>query len=192
MSLRLSGGRRLLSPQGLNARPTSARVRLAVLNLLAAELSGCRWLDLCCGSGVMSCEVLQRCARRVVAVDHDRTTLGIARRNLEAVRASVAGACDLRLIRAELPEWLCRGPGQQLGEEAAGGFDLIYADPPFASGLYAPIAEAVSTSGWLAEGGRLLWECSSETYPDVPPGWQLSDRRRYGSCGLMILVPAVA
>ena len=189
MSLRLSGGRKLLSPQGQHARPTSSRVRLAVLNLLASELSGCRWLDLCCGSGVMSCEALQRCAQRVVAVDHDRTTLGIARRNLEAVKAGVNPACDLRVIRAGLPQWLCQSPGQQLGEEAAGGFDLIYADPPYASGLYVPIAEGVAASGWLAEGGRLLWECSSDAYPDIPRGWHLSDRRRYGSCGLMVLVP---
>jgi 16S rRNA (guanine(966)-N(2))-methyltransferase RsmD len=165
-------------------------VRLAVLNLLASELSGCRWLDLCCGSGVMGCEVLQRGARLVVAIDHDRTTLGIARRNLEAVNAGMNPASDLRVIRADLPQWLMHGPAQQLGEEAEGGFDLIYADPPYASGLYAPIAEAVAASGWLAEGGRLLWECSSQTYPEVPYGWQLSDQRRYGSCGLMILVPA--
>ncbi|MCP9839810.1 16S rRNA (guanine(966)-N(2))-methyltransferase RsmD [Synechococcus sp. J7-Johnson] len=190
MSLRLSGGRKLLSPTGQHTRPTSSRVRLAVLNLLATELNGCRWLDLCCGSGVMGCEVLQRGAKLVVALDHDRTTLGIARRNLEAVNAGMNPASDLRVIRADLPQWLMNGPAQQLGEQAASGFDLIYADPPYASDLYAPIAKAVAASGWLAEGGRLLWECSSDTYPEVPPGWQLSDQRRYGSCGLMILVPA--
>lgn len=190
MSLRLSGGRKLLSPPGQHTRPTTSRVRLAVLNLLATELSGCRWLDLCCGSGVMGCEALQRGAKLVVALDHNRTTIGIARRNLEAVKAGMNPASDLRVIRADLPQWLVHGPAQQLGEGAAGGFDLIYADPPYASGLYAPIAEAVSASGWLAEGGRLLWECSSDIYPEVPSGWKLSDQRRYGSCGLMILVPA--
>ncbi|MFM7362202.1 MAG: RsmD family RNA methyltransferase, partial [Cyanobium sp.] len=56
MSLRLSGGRRLQSPPGSLARPTSSRVRLAVINLLGARLAGCRWLDLCSGSGAMACE----------------------------------------------------------------------------------------------------------------------------------------
>ncbi|MFS6825881.1 RsmD family RNA methyltransferase [Cyanobium sp. ATX-6F1] len=42
------------------ARPTTARVRLAVMNLLAPDLAGARWLDLFCGSGVMGCEALQR------------------------------------------------------------------------------------------------------------------------------------
>jgi hypothetical protein len=65
--LRLSGGRRLLSPPGLVARPTAARVRLAVINLVADQLPGCRWLDLCCGSGVMACEALLRGAALAVA-----------------------------------------------------------------------------------------------------------------------------
>ena len=69
MSLRLSGGRRLQSPPGSAARPTAARVRLAVMNLLAAEIPGCRWLDLCSGSGVMACEALRRGASEVVAVE---------------------------------------------------------------------------------------------------------------------------
>ncbi|MCT0217797.1 16S rRNA (guanine(966)-N(2))-methyltransferase RsmD [Synechococcus sp. CS-1329] len=190
MTLKLSGGRKLISPPGQQTRPTSSRLRLAVLNLLASDLSGCRWLELCCGSGVMGCEALQRGARQVVAVDHDQATLAIARRNLEAVKAGVNPSCDLRVIRASLPQWLGQSPAQRLGADTAAGFDLIYADPPYASALYAPLAEAVATSGWLAPGGQLLWECSSSAYPEVPAGWQLSDKRRYGSCGLMILVPA--
>ena len=46
MSLRLSGGRKLQSPPGSTARPTPARVRQAVMNMLNADLSGCSWLDL--------------------------------------------------------------------------------------------------------------------------------------------------
>ena len=49
MSLRLSGGRKLQSPPGEIARPTASRVRLAVMNMLAAELPGAHWLDLFCG-----------------------------------------------------------------------------------------------------------------------------------------------
>ena len=90
MSLRVSGGRRLQSPPGSTARPTAARVRLAVMNLLAAEVPGSRWLDLCCGSGVMACEALLRGASEVVAVERDRRIAAVARSNLAAVRATVS------------------------------------------------------------------------------------------------------
>ena len=109
MTLRLSGGRRLESPAGATARPTAARVRQAVLNILAAELPGCRWLDLCCGSGVMACEALQRGAAEVVAIERDRRIAAVARRNLEAVAGSPgvgAPAARLRVIQADAGRWL--------------------------------------------------------------------------------------
>ncbi|MBM5794489.1 MAG: 16S rRNA (guanine(966)-N(2))-methyltransferase RsmD, partial [Cyanobacteria bacterium K_DeepCast_0m_m1_088] len=83
MSLRLSGGRLLQSPPGSSARPTPSRVRLAVMNMLAADLPGCRWLDLFSGSGVMGCEALQRGAAAVVAVDQQRAMASTSRINLE-------------------------------------------------------------------------------------------------------------
>ena len=109
MSLRLSGGRRLQSPPGATARPTAARVRQAVLNLLRAELPGSRWLDLCCGSGVMACEALQHGAAEVVAIERDRRVALVARANLEAVVASLGQGRErprLRVIQADARRWL--------------------------------------------------------------------------------------
>ncbi len=49
-----------VQPGGQRRPPTPSRVRQAVMNLLAADLAGCHWLDLFSGSGVMGCEALQR------------------------------------------------------------------------------------------------------------------------------------
>jgi 16S rRNA (guanine(966)-N(2))-methyltransferase RsmD len=190
MSLRLSGGRRLQSPPGSTARPTSSRVRLAVMNLLAAEVPGCTWLDLCSGSGVMACEALQRGARRVVAIEQDRRIVAVARANLEAVSAGL-GRWELHC--REVTRWLARSaplvPGAELG--AASGaredFDLIYADPPYAAGLYDAIAAGVAAGAWLKPGGTLIWECASDAVPGVPAGWRLRDTRRYGGTTLVLL-----
>ena len=38
--LRLTGGRRIQSPRGLDTRPTTARVREAMMNILAPRLPG--------------------------------------------------------------------------------------------------------------------------------------------------------
>ena len=85
MTLRISGGRKLQSPPGEIARPTASRVRLAVMNLLARELPGCRWLDLCCGSGVMACEAIQRGAGAVVAIEQDRRIAAIAKAGADII-----------------------------------------------------------------------------------------------------------
>ncbi|MEB3331202.1 MAG: 16S rRNA (guanine(966)-N(2))-methyltransferase RsmD, partial [Synechococcaceae cyanobacterium] len=183
MGLRLSGGRRLQSPPGERARPTAARVRQAVLNLMAADLPGSRWLDLCCGSGAMACEALQRGASAVVAVDCDRRIAATARANLEAVGRQLNPAPQLEVHCCEVLRWLERGRPSQCG----GGFDLIYVDPPYAEGLYGPIAAAVARGGWLRQGGTLIWECASQAIPAVDPAWICERQRRYGLSTLMLL-----
>ncbi len=176
MSLRLSGGRKLQSPQGLTARPTPARVRQAVMNMLAAELPGCRWLDLCSGSGVMACEALQRGAARVVAVEQDRRNAAVARANLQAV-ADGLGSRDVMVRQSEVLRWL-RSGREGSGEEP---FDLIYADPPYGAGIYGTLAEAVRLGDWISPAGELLLECGSAAVPELPQSWRLIDERRYGS-----------
>jgi 16S rRNA (guanine966-N2)-methyltransferase len=194
MSLRLSGGRRLQSPPGALARPTPARVRLAVINLLAAELPGCHWLDLCSGSGAMACEALQRGAGRVVAVERDRRLAAVTRSNLEAVQQGLGRPSQVQVHAADVLRWLRRGgcaggsgAGGSADHDDQSGFDLIYADPPYAAGLYGPIAEAVVGGHWLAEGGTLIWECGTGAVAEPPPGWRLRDRRRYGSTTVVLL-----
>ena len=181
MSLRLSGGRRLQSPPGNMARPTSSRVRLAVMNLLAPELPGCAWLDLCSGSGVMACEALQRGARRVVAVEQDRRIAAVARANLDVVAHGLEPGLGHRW------EVHCREVSRWLAQSAGEGFDLIYADPPYAAELYAAIAAGVAAGACLKPSGTMVWECASSAIPPTPEGWKRRDERRYGSTSLVLL-----
>lgn len=186
MSLRLSGGRRLQSPPGLSARPTPARVRQAVMNILAAELPGCHWLDLCSGSGVMACEALRRGAARVVAVEHDRRHAAVVEANLLAVAGMVGKRPQaVAVVRAEVVGWL------RAGRQGAGlePFHLIYADPPYASGIQAPIAASVAVGDWLRPGGELLLECATAALPAIPAGWRTIDQRGYGTTTVLRLQP---
>jgi 16S rRNA (guanine(966)-N(2))-methyltransferase RsmD len=184
VSLRLSGGRRLGSPIGAGTRPTTSRVRLAVMNLVAPRLAGARWLDLCSGSGVMSCEALQRGAASVLAVERQRRVADLARANLEAVRRGLPAeqnAPEVEVLAEEVLRVLRRGRGDRPP------FDLAYADPPYAAGLYGPLAEALRQQ-WLAPDGLLIFEHASESPLAVPSGWRELDRRRYGGCGLLLLL----
>ena len=185
MTLRISGGRRLVSPAGSAARPTTSRVRLAVMNLLSAHLEGARWLDLCCGSGVMGCEALQRGVAAVVAVDQDLAMAATARTNLETVRSGLRRPVTVEVLCRPLPRWLEGGACRTAG----GPFDLIYVDPPYDAGLHQPIAVSALQHGWVAAGGLLIWECGSGRVPQPPAGWELSQQRRYGSSEVVLLTP---
>jgi len=181
MVLRLSGGRRLQSPPGETARPTPARVRLAVMNMLAPQLPGASWLDLCCGSGVMGCEALQRGARRVLAVDQDRRMAATARSNLELVAAAQHPVAAVQVVQQEVVRWL------EQGNPSGTPFDLAYADPPYAAGIYPQLAAAVKQGNWIAPDGLLLLECASADPAAVPPGWELIKEKRYGSSTVLLL-----
>jgi 16S rRNA (guanine(966)-N(2))-methyltransferase RsmD len=187
VTLRLSGGRKLLSPPGSTARPTTSQVRQAVMNLIAADLPGASWLDLCCGSGVMGCEALVRGAAVVVAVDQDRQMAATAAANLATVQAGLSTNPLVRVLCRSLPRWLELGTAQREAELGLTAFDLIYLDLPYGSGQHGVIGEALARCGWLAPGGRLILECGSKGAIEVPADWRLVDRRRYGGTSLMLL-----
>ena len=129
MSLRVSGGRRLQSPPGALARPTAARVRLAVINRLAPRLAGCRWLDLCCGSGAMACEALHHGAALVVGVEQDRRIAAVARANLETVAAGQAPRPSVQVVTAAAPS-NASGSYKTFSDplQACAGADLVTTD----------------------------------------------------------------
>jgi 16S rRNA (guanine(966)-N(2))-methyltransferase RsmD len=188
MSLRLSGGRKLQSPPGSVARPTPSRVRLAVMNMLAADLPGALWLDLFCGSGVMGCEALQKGAAAVVAVDQDRRMQATTRSNLEAVARGLPQPVAVEVVAQEVLRWLGAGAHQRYGgSPMAQGFDLIYADPPYDAGLYGAVAAAVSQGDWLKPSGLMLWEHATAVQPEIPSGWTAVKHKRYGTSSVLML-----
>jgi 16S rRNA (guanine(966)-N(2))-methyltransferase RsmD len=139
MSPRIIGGagkgRRLKAPPGDETRPTGARVRQTLFDILAPVVPGSSFLDAFAGGGGVGLEALSRGARRVVLVDHSRAAIDAVRANLEAMRLS--GAEVLRQdARAAL------GALRDRGER----FDIVFLDPPYDSDLYEtvlPLADAV-------------------------------------------------
>ena len=180
--LRLTNGRRLISPPSLATRPTTSRVREALMNILAPRLRGSRWLDLCCGSGVMGCEAIERGAVAVTAVDRDARCTKICEQNLKTLSAAVQSELEIKVVRADLLSWLKKG-------RTSVPFDLIYFDPPYDSGLYLHVLSQLSQGPWLAANGLLICEHRSKEMPPIDSSWTVEDQRRYGSSSLVMLSP---
>jgi 16S rRNA (guanine(966)-N(2))-methyltransferase RsmD len=140
-------GRRLKAPRGTETRPTGARVRQTLFDILAEVVPGCRFLDAFAGAGGVGLEALSRGAERVVFVDRAAAAVAAVRANLAAV-GSLGG--DAQVFRQEARVAL-RG-------FAAGGFrfDVVYVDPPYESGEYEPVLEQVEAV--LAPGGVAVAE----------------------------------
>jgi 16S rRNA (guanine(966)-N(2))-methyltransferase RsmD len=142
-------GRRLAAPAGLATRPTGARVRQTLFDILAPLLPGCRFLDACAGAGGVGCEALSRGAARVVFIDHSAAAIDALHHN---VRALWALGGDVQVLRQDVRLALAA-----LADTGV-RFDVVFFDPPYESPLYEPVLEQVGAAGLLEEGGVLVAE----------------------------------
>jgi 16S rRNA (guanine(966)-N(2))-methyltransferase RsmD len=142
-------GRKLRTPGGLATRPTGARVRQTLFDVLAPELPGCRFLDTFAGSGAVGLEALSRGAARVVLVDTSGPAVAAIRENARAL-AALGG--DVQVFRQDARVALAAFADQ------GARFDLVYLDPPYGSGLYEPVLEQIGKTGLLEAGGAVVAE----------------------------------
>ncbi len=189
--LRISGGRKLLSPVGVGTRPTTGRVREAVMNLIAGRLRGAIWLDLCSGSGAVSCEAMQRGAKYVVAVEKNVKVAKICKSNLLATQSGLNPRPEVECICGEVLKWLSRNPQQNLAVETKQKFffDFVYIDPPYGSDLYFPVLRSLLKGYWINRDSVVLCEYSSDLDMEIPSPWVLVDRRQYGDSSLLLVSP---
>ncbi|MBI4774665.1 MAG: 16S rRNA (guanine(966)-N(2))-methyltransferase RsmD [Deltaproteobacteria bacterium] len=159
--MRITGGtfrgRKITVPKGLAIRPTADLVREAIFNIIGHDLSGCFFLDLFAGTGVLSLEALSRGCEAAVVVDFSPRALESIRRNA----ASLDLTDRVRIIRHDLRKGL--GPLAGLGMT----FQLVFIDPPYDSGLLVPTLERLDASVLLQPSCLVIAEhaAKSEAMP---------------------------
>jgi 16S rRNA (guanine966-N2)-methyltransferase len=176
MSLRIYGNRLLKTLPGLETRPTPARVRQALFNIWQGKIAGCRWLDLCTGTGAMGAEALCREAALVVGIEQSAKACAVIQQNWRQVAKPDQ---SFQLLRGRIEQRL-----PQLGRQLNSPFDRIYFDPPYASGLYEPVLTAIVQHQLLAETGELAAEHSPDRPLPVVLGLSLLRQKIYGSTAL--------
>jgi 16S rRNA (guanine966-N2)-methyltransferase len=175
--MRLTGGldrgRGLIAPRGARTRPTAAKVREAIFNILGPPPDG-NVLDLYAGTGALGIEALSRGAARAVFVEREHGALTALRRNLRELeledRATVVGA-DVR---------------SALRRVAAGGqrFYWVFVDPPYVRDTEAVLAE-LSGADLLTTCAVAVIEHDRRHRPPASVGdLFLTDRRQYGDTEL--------
>lgn len=161
-------------------RPTSDRVRESLFNLLAHGAygdppppEGRRALDLFAGAGALGIEALSRGAIRAVFVDDHGPSRALIRENVEKLG-----------LTGETKIW--RRDATRLGPCRGAAFDLVFADPPYRSGLGPKALASALEGGWLAPGALIILETASdEDEPETP--FEAIDARTYGASRISIL-----
>ncbi len=166
----IAKGRKLKMPRG-EVRPATARARQALFDYLMHLIPGARVLDLYCGSGGLGLEALSRGAETVYFVDISPKVINVVRDNVRALGFWEKSGFDIR----EVFRFLHNFP-----PEAAGGFDIIMAAPPYKIAEPKRLLEAIDESHALAPGGIICLEYSRHTEAPNPSFLTLARRKVYG------------
>jgi 16S rRNA (guanine966-N2)-methyltransferase len=151
-------GRRLAAPRGGSTRPTTDKVREAVLNALASLdlVVDARVADLYAGSGALGIEALSRGAAHCTFVERDRAAIATLDENI--------GTLELRdRSRVIVGDGVATAPQLDV--------DLVFADPPYGFDDWPRLLRAVRATVVVAEAAG-----------EVPasPGWEQARVKRYG------------
>ena len=150
-------------------RPTPDRIRETLFNWLQFQITGARCLDLFAGSGALGFEALSRGAAQVTAFEQNRAAAQGIRANCVQLDTR-----KLELIEGNAMDRLQHG-------SAPAPYDIVFVDPPFASGYYEPCFRHLQERGWLAPGALVYVEAAQPLAGfAVPAGWQLQREKRAG------------
>ena len=160
-------GRRLRELEGMETRPTTDRVKEGMFSILQFDIEGRRVLDLFAGTGQLG-------AGEVTFVDRRGDAVRLIRENLRVTNLE-AGA---RVIAGDAMEYL---------RTAKQRFDLIFLDPPYASGLLETALEEIARIDILSPHGIIVAEHPADhVLPVLAPPYRLHRVYRYGKIGLSV------
>ena len=182
--MRITGGefcgRNLAVPKSDAIRPTQDRVRESVFAMLAPEIADADFLDLFAGSGSVGLEALSRGAKRSTFVEASTRHIKSLKTNLETVLKETMTSRS-EVIVADAYRWIARYAGA--------GFDIAFADPPYALGEekgYASVLATLAERGVVRAGGLFVAEMTAVQRAEETPGWELLRDRVYGKTRICI------
>ena len=166
-------GRRLKGPVGRATRPTPDRVRESVFSILGDRVPGSRVLDLFAGTGAMGLEALSRGAEKTVFVEKDPAALRVLESNVSACGFGERSI----VVPSAVDRFLMRG-------DFGGGFDLVFADPPYGGEEGSLTLMALSKRAKSLPGSLVVLEHAPGDPVIQPPDLPVIDSRKYGNTAL--------
>ncbi len=167
------------SEGGHDLRPTPAKVRKAIFDILGQRINGARFLDLYSGTGAVGIEALSRGADSVVFVEEDDKRASLISKYLSSFSLNLSA----RVISSKAEKFLSMGSGPANAE----GFDIIFMDPPYALDEWDRVFDLLCSGGLLSEKGVVIAEHSSRrTMPDEKACFRLKKRYKYGDTSLSL------
>lgn len=172
-------GLRLKAPVGDTTRPIMDRVKTALFDILAPDITGAIFLDLFGGIGNVGIEALSRGAQHVTFIELTPAIARILEENLKSTKLQ----SQADVVRGDAFQYLTAAA--QTGKR----FDIIYVAPPQYRRLAVQAVKQVDTLNLLLPSGYVIAQIHPKERNDFDSAiWQrmrLVDERTYGSTLLL-------
>ena len=159
----------LKTPEGLQTRPTTDRVKEALFSIIQFDVPCAKVLDLFGGTGQLGIEALSRGAQSAVFVDTSEKSCALIKENLRRTKLQQ----DAKVIRSDYMEFL---------ERCNEKFDIVLLDPPYAEVFLENALKKLTEIDILQSGGIIIAERPlDKELPWVFPGFSRSKDYKYGN-----------
>lgn len=152
----------LKTPEGMETRPTTDRIKETLFNMLQTKVGGCVFVDLFSGSGGIGIEALSRGAKKAYFVEYDKKALACIKDNLNFTKFNDRAM----VISADVCSAVDR-----ITEEA----DIIFMDPPYESGLDTAVLRLLKNSTCVTEDTLIIVEAILDR-----------DVKEFENCGFLV------
>lgn len=160
-------GKRLTAPKSLPVRPTTDFAKEALFNILnhRIDFDEVKMLDLFAGTGNISYEFASRGAKEITSVDADFGCIKFISKTAEEL------SFPIRAIKSDVYKYV---------SIAAGAFDVVFADPPYAFTIEQmdSLVQSLYANNWIIEDGMVIIEHTKHI--DLSSILNFTEARKYG------------
>lgn len=141
----------LKTPEGMDTRPTTDRIKETLFNMLQMDIPGCVFVDLFSGSGGIGIEALSRGAKKAYFVENASGALNCIQQNLAFTKLE-----DRAIV---LKQEACSA----LNSIFEKSVDIIFMDPPYNCDHEKNVLNALKGMRYVTEDTLIIVEASLTT-----------------------------
>jgi 16S rRNA (guanine966-N2)-methyltransferase len=167
----------LVSPQGMQTRPTLNRIKENLFNILchrfSIDFSNLKVLDLFAGSGALGIECYSRGASSITFVDNDLSAIKAIQQNTKAFDSK-----DINIKQESVLKFL-----KKKGDR----YNLVFMDPPYDKNIVSPSLIALYENNWINSHSLIIGEMPKGGILECPDYFEILDTRTYAKTTLFFI-----
>ena len=159
----------LKTPDGLDTRPTTDRIKETLFNMLQIYIPGCVFVDLFSGSGGIGIEAISRGAKKAYFIENAPKAISCIEQNLAFTKFQ-----DRAIV---IKQDACAGLNSIYEKQV----DVIFMDPPYNQEHEKRALEMLQHMKYVTEDTLIVIEAALETDFDYVEefGFQVQKEKRY-------------